>query len=282
MKKLLTLVVLLMTTISFGQNLVTNGNVENWTDVVTAGVTVTTLDNFSPSPFTANVSKETIIKHGGNYSVKHTTPIATVAPPTNTSVKIQNETVTIIPGHSYTISFWYLDNDTNARSRPWMYWTDGATTPVTITDATTDAILRPTTYSTDSADWIQWTATVTAPTTAAKLRFEVRSYAIGTTVGSGGGVIYYDDFSVIDNSPMATNQNQISGLQVYPNPAKNILNIVTDSNSTKNVQIYDMIGKNVLTTNTDSEVNVSSLTPGLYLARITEEGKTSTKKVVIN
>lgn len=65
MKKLLTLVVLLMTTISFGQNLVTNGNVENWTDVVTAGVTVTTLDNFSPSPFTANVSKETIIKHGG-------------------------------------------------------------------------------------------------------------------------------------------------------------------------------------------------------------------------
>lgn len=50
----------------------------------------------------------------------------------------------------------------------------------------------------------------------------------------------------------------------------------------KNVQIYDMIGKNVLTTNTDSEVNVSSLTPGLYLARITEEGKTSTKKVVIN
>jgi flagellar hook assembly protein FlgD len=46
----------------------------------------------------------------------------------------------------------------------------------------------------------------------------------------------------------------------------------------KNVQIYDMIGKNVLTTNTDSEVNVSSLTPGLYLARITEEGKTSTKK----
>ena len=50
----------------------------------------------------------------------------------------------------------------------------------------------------------------------------------------------------------------------------------------KNVQIYDMIGKNVLTTNTDSEVNVSSLTPGLYLARITEEGKTSTKKLVIN
>ena len=275
MKKLLTLVVLLMTTISFGQNLVTNGNVETWTDT-------TTLTSFSPSPFTAAVSQETTIKHSGNYAVKHTTPIATVAPPTNTSVKIQNETVTIIPSHSYTISFWYLDNDVSARSRPWMYWTDGAATPATITDATTDAILRPSTYSTDSADWIQWTATVTAPATAAKLRFEVRSYAIGTTVGSGGGVIYYDDLSVIDNSPMATNQNQISGLQVYPNPTKNILNITTDLNSTKNVEIYDMIGKKVLVENTQSQLNVSSLVTGMYIVKITEDGKTSTKRIVIN
>jgi hypothetical protein len=275
MKKILMLVVGVMTTITFGQNLVVNGDFETWTDA-------TTLTSFSPSPFTAAVSQETTIKHNGNYSVKHTTPIATVAPPTNTAVKIQNETVTIIPGHTYTISFWYLDNDTNAKSRPWMYWITSATPAVTITDATTDTILRPTTYSTDSAQWTQWVATVTAPATAAKLRFEVRSYAIGTTVGSGGGVVYYDDFSVIDNSPMATNQNQILGLQVYPNPTKNILNIVTDSNSIKNVQIYDMIGKKVLTINTDNEVNVSSLTPGLYLAKITEEGKTSTRKVVIN
>ena len=275
MKKILMLVVSLMTTITFGQNLVVNGDFETWTDA-------TTLTSFSPSPFTAAVSQETTIKHNGNYSVKHTTPIATVAPPTNTAVKIQNETVTIIPGHTYTISFWYLDNDTNAKSRPWMYWITSATPAVTITDATTDTTLRPTTYSTDSAQWTQWTATVTAPATAAKLRFEVRSYAIGTTVGSGGGVIYYDDFSVIDNSPMATNQNQILGLQVYPNPTKNILNIVTDLNSTKNIEIYDMIGKKVLATNTNNEVNVSSLTPGLYLAKITEEGKNSTIKVVIN
>ena len=275
MKKLLTLVVLLlMTTISFGQNLLTNGDLETWTDA-------TTLTSFSPSPFTAAISQETTIKHGGNYAVKHTTPIAIVSPPTNTSVKIQNETVTIIPGHSYTISFWYLDNDANAKSRPWMYWITSATPAVTITDATTDTSLRPTTYSTDSTDWIQWTTTVTAPATAAKLRFEVRSYAIGTTVGSGGGIIYYDDFSVIDNSPMATNQNQILGLQVYPNPTKNILNISTDSNSTKTVQVYDMIGKQVINTQIENQLNVSNLTTGMYVAKITEDGKTSTTKLVI-
>jgi hypothetical protein len=270
MKKLLTLVILLMTTISFGQNLVTNGDVEAWTDA-------TTLTSFSASPFTAAVSQETTIKHGGNYAVKHTTPLVTV-PATTTSVKIQNETVNVIEGHSYTISYWFLDNDVNAKSRPWIYWITGATPAVTITDATSDAVFRPTTYSTDNSQWIQFTTTFTAPATAAKLRFEVRSYNVGTT---GGGFIYYDDFSVVDNTTMATNQNQILGLQVYPNPTKNILNISTNSNLTKNVQVYDMIGKEVINTQIENQLNVSNLTTGMYVAKITEDGKTSTTKLVI-
>ena len=43
MKKILMLVVSLMTTITFGQNLVVNGDFETWTDA-------TTLTSFSPSP----------------------------------------------------------------------------------------------------------------------------------------------------------------------------------------------------------------------------------------
>ena len=81
---------------------------------------------------------------------------------------------------------------------------------------------------------------------------------------------------------MATNQNQISGLLVYPNPTKNILNITTDLNSTKNVEIYEMIGKKVLVENTQSQLNVSSLVTGMYIVKITEDGKTSTKRIVIN
>ena len=98
-------------------------------------------------------------------------------------------------------------------------------------------------------------------------------------------IMTVDEVRIFNNPTylLGTNQvSEISGLKVYPNPTKNILNIVTDSNSIKNVQIYDMIGKQVLTINTNNEVNVSSLTPGLYLAKITEEGKNSTIKVVIN
>ena len=278
MKKLLTSIVVLITTISFGQNLVTNGGVENWTDVVTAGITVTTLDNFTT--LTLGASKENTIKHDGVYGVKHTTPLVTV-PASTTSVKIQNETVTVIPGHSYTISYWFLDNDVNAKSRPWIYWIDATSpTPVTITDATSDAAFRPSTYSTDNTQWQQFTQTFTAPALSAKLRFEVRSYNTGSV---GGGFIYYDDFSVIDNSSMATNQNNKMGLIVYPNPVNNgLLNIQTTNNSVKNVVVYDLLGKQVLSTLTSNTVNVSSLNSGIYTMKIIEEDNTGIMKIVIN
>lgn len=80
---------------------------------------------------------------------------------------------------------------------------------------------------------------------------------------------------------MATNQNQISGLQIYPNPTKNVLNISTNSNLTKSVQVYDMIGKQVINTQIENQLNVSNLTTGMYVAKITEDGKTSTTKLVI-
>jgi predicted extracellular nuclease len=88
--------------------------------------------------------------------------------------------------------------------------------------------------------------------------------------------------SPLNTCSLSTNQNQISGLQVYPNPTKNILNITTDLNSTKNIEIYDMIGKKVLVENIQTQLNVSSLLTGMYIVKITEDGKTSTKRLAIN
>lgn len=88
--------------------------------------------------------------------------------------------------------------------------------------------------------------------------------------------------SAFNTCTLSTNQNQISGLQVYPNPTKNILNITTDLNSTKNIEIYDMVGKKVLVENIQTQLNVSSLVTGMYIVKITEDGKTSTKRLAIN
>jgi Secretion system C-terminal sorting domain len=76
--------------------------------------------------------------------------------------------------------------------------------------------------------------------------------------------------------------SQIDGLNMYPNPAKDVLNIETASNSTISIEIYDLVGKQVMNTNVvNNQVNISGLNTGIYVAKITEEGKISTVKIVV-
>lgn len=76
--------------------------------------------------------------------------------------------------------------------------------------------------------------------------------------------------------------DNISGLKVYPNPAKNTLYVTSDSFATKQVELFDVLGKSVLNTKVvNNTVNISSLSKGVYVAKITEEGKTATRKVVV-
>ncbi|MEC4004051.1 T9SS type A sorting domain-containing protein [Flavobacterium sp. SUN052] len=78
-------------------------------------------------------------------------------------------------------------------------------------------------------------------------------------------------------------KNEISGLSVFPNPVKNgVFYINTNANAERTVTVYDVLGKQVLnTTTSDSAVNVSSLNAGVYMVKITEEGNTATRKLVI-
>lgn len=86
------------------------------------------------------------------------------------------------------------------------------------------------------------------------------------------------------NAPLANNSfNAIAGLSVYPNPVKNgVFFINTDANAERTVSVFNVLGKQVLnTTTSENAINVSSLTAGVYMVQITEEGKTATKKLVI-
>lgn len=268
MKKLYTLLSVVAIAFSANsQNLVTNGNLETWTDNNTpASFTMTA----GTTTISSGITKEATIKHGGSFSAKHTAG-------TSGNVRIQNETATIVGGHQYTISYWYLDNDANARCRPWIYWLDSAN--ATITDTASDNAFRPTTYSADNAQWQQFTVTVTAPANAAKLRFEMRTYPFNT----GNGSVYYDDLSVVDNT-LGLQENAIAGLKVYPNPVSgNNFYIASDASAVKSVAVYDVLGKQVINTQVENEaaINVSNLNAGVYIVKITEEGKTATRKLVI-
>lgn len=77
--------------------------------------------------------------------------------------------------------------------------------------------------------------------------------------------------------------NAIAGLSVYPNPVKNgVFYINTDANAERTVTVFDILGKQVLNTKTfENGINVSSLNAGVYMVKITEDGKTATRKLVI-
>ncbi|NHN27029.1 T9SS type A sorting domain-containing protein [Flavobacterium jejuense] len=75
----------------------------------------------------------------------------------------------------------------------------------------------------------------------------------------------------------------IEGLTMYPNPLSgNTLNFSSTANTTMNVQIYNMLGKEVAKGNViNNSFNTGNLNAGVYIVKVTEEGKTATRKLVV-
>lgn len=132
-----------------------------------------------------------------------------------------------------------------------------------------------------SASATNTTGTTAAPTQIAG--FVIRQ--VGTaTAGSGNvevdEVRVGDSFSQVTPANVATNQFQIAGLKVYVSN-KN-LNVTSDNNDLKSVAVYNILGKQVINTTTSGNtINVSELSSGVYIVKVTEEGKTATRKLVI-
>lgn len=75
----------------------------------------------------------------------------------------------------------------------------------------------------------------------------------------------------------------IEGFNFYPNPVSNgKIFISSKSMQNKEVAIYDVLGKKVQqSTMTSKELNVSSLSPGVYIIKIKEGDATVTRKLII-
>ena len=60
------------------------------------------------------------------------------------------------------------------------------------------------------------------------------------------------------------------------------MNISSPSNGEKNIAVYNILGKQIMnTTITSDRLNVSQLNSGVYMLNISENGISSTKKLVI-
>tara|TARA_B110000091_G_scaffold94469_1_gene103074 strand:- start:338 stop:2068 length:1731 start_codon:yes stop_codon:yes gene_type:complete len=174
MKKLYFLFTFLITvSMSFGQEILLNGDFELWDDA-TSPTSWTKAENTDQESVAANVN-------GGTYSAKHT----------GGTSDISQTVAGIIPGNDYTLTVWYrvdagFGDGTDARI--WSKWSNSGTVDNTTDAAVLQGVGAGGYFDNNSNVWTEYTVTLTAPATANEFYFEVRTY--------GSAVVYWDDFSL--------------------------------------------------------------------------------------
>ena len=90
-------------------------------------------------------------------------------------------------------------------------------------------------------------------------------------------------FAQEGKQPTKVQENTIEGLNFYPNPVSNgKIYISSKSLEDKEILIYDVLGKKVLQAIlTSRELNIGSLSPGVYIIKIKEGDATATRKLIV-
>lgn len=80
-----------------------------------------------------------------------------------------------------------------------------------------------------------------------------------------------------------TSSNTIEGLSIFPNPVNDgKLLITSKQNLPKTIEVYDVLGKQIFTTSIIGKtLNVSKLSPGIYILKIKENNITATRKLIV-
>ncbi len=68
---------------------------------------------------------------------------------------------------------------------------------------------------------------------------------------------------------------------IHPNPAQDLLQIEGISDGNKTIQIFDSLGKKLLSLPFQPELDISSLSNGIYFVKLLDEAKVTTKKLMI-
>ncbi len=96
--------------------------------------------------------------------------------------------------------------------------------------------------------------------------------------------VVYSFFANLAN-PLSIDSEELSELKVYPNPAKEAINIAC-KNNIKNITIYNSIGQSIKTIQVDNtnntHINVANLSKGVYYLNVLTAEKVITKKIIIN
>lgn len=83
------------------------------------------------------------------------------------------------------------------------------------------------------------------------------------------------------NFPLSTADFGLDKIAVYPNPAKDIINIKANQVAVSKIQIINSLGQNVKTINESFEaIAIAELAPGIYIVQIDSELETINRKII--
>ena len=95
-------------------------------------------------------------------------------------------------------------------------------------------------------------------------------------------LVYIDNIYAYKGEPLSTKGFETSRVRIFPNPASNSLNIVSQGNI-ENISLFSVLGQKVLEKSPKTNnvtLNISDLQKGIYFVKATIEGKVSTTKIV--
>lgn len=95
--------------------------------------------------------------------------------------------------------------------------------------------------------------------------------------------MYNNDYFVkIYYSPEGVDESMAQGIEMYPNPVKDMLTVKAEGLS--NVVVYNSVGQKVFEQNVDAEettINTGSFEAGIYMVRIIANGNEVTRKISV-
>lgn len=265
MKKIFTILSVSALTLVSAQNLLSNADLEMWTDPAAKP------DGWFA--ITAGSGRENTIVHGGLNSAK----IVPVPSGTNfTNGALDHSDVAASENTQYTVAYWVYDNNADSRSRHWIQFRT-ATSLINITGNTAALTFQPTTYTSDSGAWQYVVATATAPAGTTILRPSFRTYAQN---GVGTGVNYWDDFQLLQGTLAVTDVHSFDKAVKMNTLVSDQLTLKLPIRST--VNIYSVDGK-LISSNRVSDgesINVAGLQKGNYFVTVDNGSAKVSRKII--
>jgi hypothetical protein len=252
-----------------GSNFVTIGTSGNITGAgigigwVVGNLIKQTTTNASPS-FTYAIGD------GTNY-----TPISLTFTGNNTATTTGSITATTTAGDHTQLATSGLDGNKTV-NRTWNLLNNGIsgftnyTVGLNYSVAETDAVATPVSFEIRKYEGTTWTA----------------PSILGTPSDSGisgSGITGFGDFAVGQIIPLGTANFELENVTLFPNPStSNFITITSYFHEDIDVEVFDMFAKHILTQKIlYNKLDVSDLHSGIYLLKISQKGKTTTKKLVI-